>query len=183
MIILGLDVSTNTIGWAISEHITSGKFIIRVIDVGYISLSNHKKNWFAKADQALTELTEVINKYKPDKVQIEENLLGFSPGFTSVQVIVTLARFNGIVSWGIYRLTKKIPLFIHPTTARINAWGTSFSDFKKENKKNAILHKVITKYPELHDKMPKKKNGEYANECWDIADACTLSCCIIKEEE
>ncbi len=178
--VLGLDISTATIGWAIMNHETEGKYIIKAEDVGYIDLSKLGKDWFKKADLALSQLTDIVEKYNPDKIQIEENLLGFSPGFTSTQVIVTLARFNGIISWGLYRKTKKYPIFIHPTTARINAWGSSFIEYKKENKKAAILNRVVTKYPEIYEKLPKNKKGDLAKQAFDISDAVTVACCIIK---
>lgn len=182
MKVLGLDISTSVTGWAIIDHQSEGRYTRRLEDVGYINLTKLKTDWFKKADQALSDLTDVIKKYNPDRVQIEENLLGFSPGFTKVQIIVTLARFNGIVSWGIYRTMKKYPIFIHPTTARVNAWGTSFKEYKSENKKAAVLQKVMTIYPEIYDKLPKNKKGDIAKEAYDIADAVTVACCLINNE-
>ena len=55
---------------------------------------------------------------KIEKIYIEESLQAFRPGLSSAQVILTLGRFNGIVSWICYKVFGFEPQYIGATTAR-----------------------------------------------------------------
>ena len=181
MIVLGLDVSTNTVGYCFMKHESKDYgYIMDPIGIGFISLGKYKKDWYKKADITIAELIKQFEKLgMPDVIQIENNLLGFQSGRTSMNVITTLARFNGIVSWGVYRATKIKPVHLHPSSARKKAWGTTFHYLKGINKKIGVLGEVLNKWPTLEEQLPRRpKTGDYKNEVYDIADAITMAAVI-----
>ena len=86
MVILGLDISTTTIGYAFSEN-------NKILDMGFIDVKKHK----TPKDKAFFALNWLCkNKYidKVEHINIEDNLSGFAGGRTSQQVIIKLAKFN-----------------------------------------------------------------------------------------
>jgi hypothetical protein len=90
--ILGIDVSTTCTGFSIVDE--QG----RLVECSFCYLSDHD-NIFDKALQVRLEMIRYREKYKIQKVAIEENLTAFRRGLSSAHTIVTLARFNGIVCY------------------------------------------------------------------------------------
>ena len=86
MVILGLDSSTSVTGWAFSEN---GK----VLDAGFIDTKK-----FETTKEKTYHVIETLEKNKlmkqVDHINLEAALSGFAGGFTSQQVIITLARHN-----------------------------------------------------------------------------------------
>lgn len=90
--ILGLDVSTATIGYTVLDKEGT------VLKMDYISL---------KKDKGITEkgfhfrsvLRELKSRYKIDHVYIEEYFQRFARGMSSARTITLLSSFNGIVQY------------------------------------------------------------------------------------
>jgi len=179
MLVLGLDVSTSAIGWCFAEHSTTGSYRIEPKKAGFIDLKKYV-GYINKTNAAVLEFEKLFkDNGTPDVIQIEDSLQNYKFGSTSVNVIITLARFNGIITYILYRMTKLFPNHIHPVTARKRAWGSSFSQFKREHKKAAILAAVYKKYPTLLEGFPMRpRAGGFRNEVFDMADAVTLAVCI-----
>ena len=108
---LGLDISTSCTGWCIVDD--TGSFI----DMGYISLSS-KLTSFQKAGAISDALSNLHIKYNITNVVIEENLQAFRPGFSSAKTLLSLARFNGIVSYLAQEEYAIEPKFINVNVAR-----------------------------------------------------------------
>ena len=110
--ILGLDVSTSSTGWAVLDN--NGK----LIEMGCFPLTKFE-SFFDKATAVNLGLLEVKKKY-PDisKMSIEEPLQGFRRGLSSAKTLLTLARFNGIIGWQAYVVFGFEPIFISCTAAR-----------------------------------------------------------------
>jgi len=109
--ILGLDVSTSSTGWAIIDDGGS------LIEMGSFKLVKHD-NLFDKAAAVRMGLTELKEKYEITKISIEEPLQGFRRGMSSAHTLLTLARFNGIVSWLAFDVFGTKPIFFDSTSAR-----------------------------------------------------------------
>ena len=109
--ILGLDISTSCTGWCILSK--DGNFI----DIGFIHFSN-KLTPFKKADVFSDHMKEIYSKYKISEIFVEENLQRFRPGFSSAKTLITLARFNGIVSYISYKIFDIEPSYINVNDAR-----------------------------------------------------------------
>jgi len=109
--ILGLDISTSCTGWCVVDD--SGTFI----DMGYITLGS-KLTSFQKAGVISDALSNLHIKHNITKVVIEENLQAFRPGFSSAKTLLSLARFNGIVSYLAQEQYSVEPEFINVNVAR-----------------------------------------------------------------
>jgi Holliday junction resolvasome RuvABC endonuclease subunit len=109
--ILGLDVSTTSTGWAIISE--DGSFV----EMGSFKLVKHD-NLFDKAAAVRVGLAELKEKYNVSKISIEEPLQGFRRGMSSAHTLLTLARFNGIISWLAFDIFGIKPLFFDSTSAR-----------------------------------------------------------------
>ena len=76
------------------------------------------KGFFKKSQAVSDNLNLLYVKYNIKKVFIEESLQAFRPGFSSANTLMTLAKFNGTVSWICYNIFEIEPGFIGASTAR-----------------------------------------------------------------
>ena len=113
--VLGLDVSTSCVGYAFTKD-------KKIIDMGFIDLKKQKtpkeKTFFV-----LTHLSKSSYIDEVTKINIEDNLSGFSGGRTSQQVIVKLAKFNAILGFVIEEEFGVEVENINPNTARKQVFG------------------------------------------------------------
>ena len=197
-VILGLDVSTTTIGCCLMlcngdetkilklTHV-SPKISSKIKGIESLCL---KKNIFEN---------EFLNQYKDygiTNVVIEEPLLGSN----NINTIAILLRFNGMISDSVYRILGIVPEYISSHDARAYGFpelvsvrkfdkkGVQYSATKiKSNnpvlfgnftwdidKKQVILDKVSEKYPEIEWIYDQK--GELKKENFDSSDSV---CCIL----
>ena len=113
MVILGLDVSTTTIGYAFTKN-------KKILDMGFIDIKK-QKTIQEKAYYAMDILES--KEYDIDKIHIEDNLSGFSGGRTSQQVIIKLAKFNAVFCF-ILENSMEVPVInINPNTGRKQVFG------------------------------------------------------------
>lgn len=110
--ILGLDVSTSSTGWAVIHDDS------KLVEMGSFPLVKYE-SLFEKAAAVNRGLQEIKVKF-PDitRMSIEEPLQGFRRGLSSARTLLTLARFNGIISWQAYVVFGFEPIFISCTAAR-----------------------------------------------------------------
>ena len=109
--ILGLDVSTSSTGWAIIDDAGN------LIEMGSFKLTKHE-DLFDKAQAVREGLLELRSKHHVSRISIEEPLQGFRRGMSSAHTLLTLARFNGIVSWLSFDVFNVKPIFFDSSTAR-----------------------------------------------------------------
>ena len=99
MIILGIDPGLATVGWGVIECVRGNS---RPIAFGAITTPAHtdieKRLAMIEAD-----LTEIINKYKPDEMAIEE--LFFN---TNITTGIAVAEARGVILCTAYKLGVKI---------------------------------------------------------------------------
>ena len=76
------------------------------------------KGFFKKSQAVSDNLNLLYIKYNIKKVFIEESLQAFRPGFSSANTLMTLAKFNGTVSWICYNIFEIEPEFLGASTAR-----------------------------------------------------------------
>ena len=108
MVILGLDVSTTTIGYAFTKD-------RKILDMGFIDIKK-QKTIQEKAYYAMDILED--KPHEIDRIHVEDNLSGFSGGRTSQQVIIKLAKFNAVFCF-ILENAMEVPLVsINPNTGR-----------------------------------------------------------------
>ena len=114
--VLGLDISTTTVGYAFTKN-------KKIFSMGFIDIKKYK----SAKDKAFFVLTELShNKYIDEisQINIEDNLSGFANGRTSQQIIIKLAKFNAILGFLMEEEFSNIPIQnINPLTARKQVFG------------------------------------------------------------
>jgi hypothetical protein len=115
MVTLGLDASTNCVGYAFTDD-------KKILDMGFIDIKKEKT-----VKDKVQKVLGFLNKssYIDDTVDInvEDNLSGFAGGFTSQQVIIKLAKFNAILCFMLEEIFQMEVNSINPMTARKNVFG------------------------------------------------------------
>ena len=111
MIVLGLDVSTAIIGYAVMDGETP-------VIISHIDFKKCNDLW-EKANKAKAEIEAILNAYPGiEKVFVEESLLGFSTGLSSAATLFTLAKFNALVSYFVRAKMGKPVEYISSGAAR-----------------------------------------------------------------
>ena len=175
--VLGLDISTSCTGWCV---LTSNGTLV---EMGYVPLIKHR-DMFRKADSITDSLLGVLLRHPMSEIVIEENLQAFRPGFSSARTLMTLARFNGIVSYICYHTLKIEPSFINVNMAR-RALGIKIVRKKDGGSptKQQILDWVSTQLEGEDYKWPSKilksgpRKGQVILEqfCYDMADSYVIA--------
>ena len=188
--VLGLDISTKTIGWALFDIQTK-----ELLELTHISPRPKLDNDKDKLKELLVKseiFAEKLKEYKNlgiVRIVIEEPLLNSN----NVYTVQTLLRFNSFVFKEIYNILGIVPEFISTYNSRKYA----FPDLIKENDKNKFvlfggLPKNIDKKMIICEKVAKlepqikwlyTKNNTLRKENFDQTDAytCVLGLMRLKE--
>ena len=157
--ILGLDISTSIIGATVLD--VTGEVVY--CEAWDLRNKRHFPNIFAKVQrfkQVMGNLYQ-INKYPIDSIFIEQSLMAFRPGFSSAKTILTLAKFNGILSYVCQQDFGVEPQYIGASTAR-KSCGIKIP--KGEKAKNVVLQYVLDNEPNFvveYTKQGNPKPGSY----------------------
>jgi len=187
--VLGLDVSTKTIGWALFDLVSEELLeLTHISPVAKLTEDNKMKELLLKADIFKEKLIQYKN-LGITKVIIEEPLLNSN----NVYTIQTLMRFNTLISKEIYDVLGIVPEYI----STYNSRKFAFPELVKENDKGKFvlfggLPKDIDKKMIIWDLVAKKepqikwqytKNQTLKKENFDMSDAYT--CCLgyMKQEQ
>ena len=165
--ILALDISTSITGITILEK--DGTLVYND------AWDTRKyKNFFEKAEKVESELLRLWSSTKidllPKRVFIEQSLQSFRSGFSSAKTLSTLSRFNGVVSWMIYKHWGIEPEYIAATSARKKAGITVPKGVKG---KDAVIKYVIDNVPDVLIEYTKHNNPK--PHCFDKADSWVIA--------
>jgi len=175
--ILGLDVSTSCTGWCILSDDR------KLVKMGFIPLAK-EKGLFSKAQKVHDALSLINIKYPVTKIFIEKNLQAFRPGLSSAATLLTLAQFNGIVSYLCHCEFSLDPEFINVNSAR-KSLGIKI--IRKSNggkpTKHQVLDWVSSQIDDTNYVWPVKilkggpRKGQTVLEpgCYDMADAYVIA--------
>lgn len=169
MVILGLDVSTNTIGYAFIKN-------KKILDMGFIDISK-QDTLKDKAYHAMGVLDD--NKYmeKTDKIIVEDSLSGFMGGRTRMQTIIKLAKFNAVFCFVMEWKHDVDVELINPNTARKLVFGKA--RVKGKSAKEYVKEQVEKRFkPNGFIKLNKKGNPDRRN--IDAYDALVIAYSSIK---
>ncbi len=194
-LILGLDVSTKTIGIALFEDMGDYGELLR--------LSHFSPKAKPKPSSKIEELVKKVEDFEEKiiknfinigitKVIIEEPLLRSN----NINTVGTLLKFNGMISNTVYRKLGIIPEFISSYDARAYGFpellevrkykkdGTPYSESSLKNKKPTLfggyptdIDKKQIIWEKVNDietkpiKWPKNRKGNLAKECFDMTDS------------
>jgi len=142
--ILGLDVSTKTLGISIFED--NGRYgkliLLHHIAPKVKPITDSKtEELFIKADIFKDEFLEKYKDFGITKIIIEEPLLGSN----NVHTVGTLLRFNGIISKACYDLIGIVPEFISSYDARAHGFPELMQKRTYDKKGNMFSPAVIAK--------------------------------------
>jgi len=163
--ILGLDISTSITGFTVlteEGHILHNEAI---------RLDSKKfETMFQKAQAVNDRLQEIKHLYNVKKVFIEQSLNAFRPGLSSAQVILTLGKFNGIVSWICYQIFGVEPEYIGASSARKKL---EIKVEKGENAKEIVLKHILSLEPSF--KVEYTAHGNPKPGTYDRADSYVIA--------
>ena len=160
MKVLGLDLSTTTCGYAITE---SGS----ILSAGFIDISKAEK-YQDKADLII----ETLKGQSFGKIIIEESLFGFSGGGTSQQVIIKLVKNKAVVGYILENYYKVSVESIHAQTARKKALGAARV---KGVKPKVFVKESIERIYDMTPWIIKNTKGNLDKRNEDMYDAIVLS--------
>ena len=162
--ILGLDISTSITG-------------ITVLDNDGTTNYNDAwdlrkyKNFFEKAQHVEECIKELYCRFGTiERIYIEQSLQSFRSGFSSAKTLSTLARFNGVVSWLVYRILQTEPEYLAATSAR-KLCGIKVPRGTKA--KEVVIKYILDNAPEVEIEYTKFGNVKPA--CFDKADSWVIA--------
>ena len=109
--ILGLDVSTNIIGYTLLTDEGNQ------IESGFCDLDT-RKSTVQKAAQFHNVLTQINERYDISSIWIEEPFMMFAKGGSSAQTMAKLATFNGMIQYSCLSVFGIEPNMINANHAR-----------------------------------------------------------------
>jgi hypothetical protein len=169
--ILGLDVSTSKTGWCLLNSDGS------LHSMGCVTLASG--DLFEKSDQLSTALTRILGELEDGvEIVIEEPLLRFARGMSSASTLLTLNRFNGMVTQMCWTSlgTKATHLNVIFARRRLG-----IKKEKSENVKEVVMRWVAADVPDHPWPTKVVKRGKSAGmtvfdpTCFDVADAYVIA--------
>jgi hypothetical protein len=161
MVILGLDSSTSTTGWSFCEN---GK----ILSAGFVDtkkLETTKEKTFHVI--SCLEKTNEIKRF--DEINLEAALSGFAGGFTSQQVIITLARHNAVFAYIIEEHFKKKVNLLSVNTMRKKLFGKC--RIKGIKSKDFVKQELELLVPDVINFTTLNKKGNRDERNGDMYDA------------
>jgi hypothetical protein len=165
IIILGLDASTSTVGWAFSQNNT-------ILDAGFIDISklnnNKEKGKFIINFLKKHALIEQVNH-----INLEAALSGFGGGLTSQQTIIKLSRWNAVFEFMLGESFCFPTILCNVNTVRKKVFGKArIKGIKPKEYVQISLEKM---FPNLHKFDKKNKLNQFNKHNHDMYDAITLA--------
>lgn len=187
--VLGLDVSTRTIGWSIFDVQTQE----------LLELTHFSPVIKPKVEDKIQELLMKVSLFEEKlinyknlgitKVIIEEPLLNSN----NIWTVGTLLRYNSMITKSIYDILGIVPNFISTYNSRKFAWPelvqqndkgkyVLFGGLPKDiDKKEIVWKRVSDKEPQIT--WLYTKNNTLKKECFDMADSYTCVLGYMKQEK
>ena len=186
--VLGLDVSTRTIGCAIFDIQTKELLELTHFSPVIKPKPEDKIEELILKVNAFEEKLQGYSKLGITKVVIEEPLLNSN----NIWTVGTLLRYNSMITKSIYDILGIVPCFISTYNSRKCAWPdlvqendkgkkVLFGGLPKDiDKKEIIWKKVSNKEPQIT--WLYTKNNTLKKECFDMSDAYTCVVGYMKQE-
>lgn len=172
MRVMGLDISTSTIGIAVIETEP-----LKLLFSGY-----HKPDKsLSELRRLVTSRDEILNKiiaYSVNEVAVEE-YLQYMAGKSGAGTILPLAIMNRTVCVGIFDRFQKEPKMYNVNTVRSVLKINNITP-KKENMPDVVAHHLGVDFPySIH----KYKNGKekILKESYDVADAIAVALAHVRK--
>jgi len=174
--ILGLDISTSVTGVALIDSQTGE---LEVLDAVKLTGVKYEGSMWKKADRAIEEIVRLVGGRTISAIHVEENAKRFAEGLSSADTVLTLAKFNGIISYLSHKAFGAEVTNINVAAAR-KAVGFSkklspLNGIKGNSVKDMVFDYVTRKHPEFPWRRHVAKTGKSVGmEVFDadMHDAC-----------
>ena len=170
MKILGLDISSSTIGWSLIE--VSNKRI-SLLKYGHLKPPSKKKsndNFPLRLDFAFEEIKKLSLNTSPDIVAIEDYAKKFSSGRSSANTILVLASFNEVCGLAAYKTLAQKPVRIPVATLRRLVKDEYGESVKDKDEVLKFCKKHFNNFLTVNNRV-----GNIKTECYDEADAIVVA--------
>ena len=154
---LGLDISTSITGATLVDDIGQ----VLYCEAWDTRNKNHFPDLWDKANFIKGRLLDLKAMFVIERVFIEQSLQAFRPGFSSAKTLLTLASFNGIVSYICQDQLGIKPEYIGASTAR-KSNGIKIP--RGEKAKKVVLQHVLDNESDFvveYTKQGNPKPGSY----------------------
>lgn len=186
--VLGLDISTKTIGWSLFDIKTQ-----KLLELTHFSpvMKPKPEDKIEELLQKVSAFEEKLQNYKDlgiTKVIIEEPLLNSN----NIWTVGTLLRYNSMITKSIYDILGVVPNFISTYNSRKFAWPELVQENDKGkqvlfgglprdiDKKEIIWKKVAESEPQIT--WLYTRNNTLKKECYDQSDSYTCVLGYMKQE-
>lgn len=141
---IGLDVSTSVVGICVLNHKTGS--LIKIMPVKLTS-TKFEDIWDKATELEKQFLTNLDPAWEVKRVFVEDAAKKFSPGFSSAQTIVTLAKMNAIACMIAYKNLNIKPTFVNVRSARAMLGIKIDTKDKSKSTKEKVFEKVLALNP------------------------------------
>ena len=155
--ILGLDISTSITGATVLDDTDK----ILYCEAWDMRNKNRFPSPYTKAEFVKSKLLDLTIKFRIEHIFVEQSLQAFRPGFSSAKTLLTLAKFNGIVSYICLDVVGIEPEYIGASTAR-KSNGIKIP--RGEKAKQVVLQYILDNEPNFvveYTKQGNPKPGSY----------------------
>lgn len=160
--ILSFDVSSSCVGFAVLKNNDNN---IEYVDAGYfLPLKN---NLFESLKRVKLIVSQLIIKYRPDYVAIED-IIKFMNKHSSANTITKLAIYNRIIGLQCYELMNKEPLLCNVMSIRASL--KKHSNLNKSPSKEDVPM-IIEKLLCITFPWQLNKKGKILKQSFDVSDA------------
>jgi len=169
-LILGLDISTLTIGYSILDQNRS------LLLCDFINLSKCK-DVYEKIDSVDKVFNDLKQQHSIDHIAIEDIMSKFVFGGSRISTIIALAKFNMLVTYRCYCIFGIKPEHINVLHARKLALNEKVP--KGVKAKDFAFEKITARF-NLENLFDKNKN-KWINQAADVTDSIVISLAYIEE--
>lgn len=168
---LGLDVSTSCTGVCLIDENEQ----VVVLDAVKLTSTTLSGMW-SKADRCIEEIKNIVGNRPVSKIFVEANAKMFTGGFSSADTLLTLSKFNGIISYLCHKQFNAQVIDVNVASAR-KAIGFKNTKVDKRPVKEKVFDYVTSLHPEFPWKKHTAKTGKnqgqevYNTEMKDACDA------------
>lgn len=173
MIILGLDISSSTIGWAC---LTKANDKMDLLNYGYIKPPKKELGGMSfRLDNTVIELRQLLLTTKPTMVVVEDYARKFQQGKSSAGTISILTSFNEVACLTAYQYNQLEPERI--TVASIRSSIGKYLNIKTISKDDVfgIISGEFSSGMTKNFKPEINRAGNVKKEYFDVSDAIAVA--------
>lgn len=173
MIILGLDISSSTIGWSCLTKTDDG---IDLLDYGFIKPPKKELGGMSfRLDKTVVELKQLFSSKRPAMVVVEDYARKFQQGKSSADTISILTSFNEVTCLTAYQYNNLEPERI--TVASIRSSIGKYLNIKTISKDDVfgIISSKFSSGMTKNFKPEINRAGNIKKEYFDVSDSIAVA--------